>query len=154
MTTPLEDVSQLIAEIGQLLEIDKRYPKQSMVERFLVPDKIIQFRASLKRDNGAIDFFRCYRIQHSDTLGWYKGGLRFHLCVDLEEVQALAIWMSLKTALFGIPFGGAKGGISVSSRDLSVNELERLVRKYTYRLVNDIGPSSDIPAPDVGTSER
>lgn len=154
MGTPLEDVSNLITEIGKLLDIDSRYPRQSMVERFLVPDKIIQFRGSLKRDDGAIDFFRCYRIQHCDTLGCYKGGLRFHPCVNLEEVQALAIWMSLKTALVRIPFGGAKGGISVSSRDLSVNEMERLVRKYTYRLVNDIGPSTDIPAPDVGTSER
>ena len=84
MTSPLEDVSQLIKEIGDLLEIDKRYSKQSMIERFLVPDKIIQFRASLKRDDGSVDFFRCYRIQHSDTLGCYKGGLRFHVCVDLE----------------------------------------------------------------------
>lgn len=154
MTTPLEDVSRLITELGDLLELDKLYPKQNMIERFLVPDKIIQFRASLKRDDGAIDFYKCYRIQHSDALGCYKGGIRFHLSVDLEEVQALAIWMSLKTALVGVPFGGAKGGISVSSRDLSVNELERLVRKYTHRLINDIGPSNDIPAPDVGTSER
>jgi len=74
--------------------------------------------------------------------------------VDVEEVQALAIWMTLKTALVGIPYGGAKGGVSVSPRDLSIHERERLVRKYTHRLVNDIGPSSDIPAPDVGTSEQ
>ncbi|MBN1672058.1 MAG: Glu/Leu/Phe/Val dehydrogenase [Kiritimatiellae bacterium] len=154
MSTALEDVRQLVTEVGALLEIEKRYPKQNMVERFLEPDKIIQFRASLKRDDGSVDFYRCYRIQHSDMLGCYKGGIRFHLCVDLDEVQALATWMSLKTALVGIPFGGAKGGISVNTRDLSVHELERLVRKYTHRLVNDIGPSCDIPAPDVGTSER
>ena len=154
MTTPLEDATRLVIETGDLLEIEKLYPRQNIVERFLIPDKIIQFRVSLKRDDGSIDFYKCYRIQHSDAMGCYKGGIRFHPSVDLEEVQALALWMSLKTALVGVPFGGAKGGVSVSSGDLSVHELERLVRKYTHRLVNDIGPEVDIPAPDVGTSER
>ena len=154
MTTPLDDVRQLVTQTGDLLKIDDLYPRENIIQRFLVPDKIIQFRASLKRDNGSIGSYNCYRVQHSDALGCYKGGIRFHPCVDLAEVQALAIWMTLKTALVGIPFGGAKGGVSVSARDLSVNELERLVRKYTHRLINDIGPSSDIPAPDIGTSER
>jgi len=71
--------------------------------------------------------------------------------VDLDEVKALALWMSLKTSLVGIPYGGAKGGITVDPKTLSVTELERLVRKYTSRLVNDIGPNIDIPAPDMGT---
>ncbi len=154
MAGPLEDVNALVTSVGELLDIDKQYPRQNMISRFLVPDKIIRFRASLKRDDGAIDSYSCYRIQHSDVLGCYKGGVRFHPSVQLEEVQALAIWMTLKTALVGIPFGGAKGGVCVSPRDLSVHELERLVRKYTHRLVNDIGPSNDIPAPDIGTSER
>jgi len=154
MSSPLADVQKLIREIGARLEIDARYPGQNLVERFLIPDKIIQFRASLKRDSGSVDLYRCYRVQHSDMLGCYKGGIRFHPQVDMEEVQALALWMALKTALVDIPFGGAKGGISVDPTTLTINELERLVRKYTHRLVNDIGPSSDIPAPDVGTSER
>lgn len=154
MPSPLEDVTKLVHEIGRLLEIDKRYPQQSMVERFLAPDKVIRFKASLKRDDGSVTLLDCYRVQHSDTLGCYKGGIRFHPRVDLDEVQALATWMSLKTALVNIPFGGAKGGIAVDPAHLSVNELERLVRKYTFRLLSDIGPSTDIPAPDVNTSAR
>lgn len=154
MSAPLKDVEKLIIEIGEMLELNKRYPDQHMIERFLISEKIIQFRASLKRDSGAVDFYRCYRVQHNDTLGCFKGGLRFHKSVNLDEVRALAIWMSLKTALVGVPFGGAKGGVAVSRDELSKNELERLVRKYTHTLVNDIGPSSDIPAPDVGTSEQ
>jgi glutamate dehydrogenase (NAD(P)+) len=154
MATPLDDVKQLLTEIGGILEINKRYPGENLMERFIIPDKTIQFRASVKRDDGTIGVYKCYRIQHSDTLGCYKGGIRLHPEVYLEEVQALATWMTLKTALVGIPFGGAKGGIAASPRDLSIHELERLIRKYTHRLVNDIGPSSDVPAPDMGTSER
>jgi glutamate dehydrogenase (NAD(P)+) len=87
-------------------------------------------------------------------LGPYKGGIRFHPQVDLDEVKALSLWMTLKTALVEIPFGGAKGGISVDPASLTISELERLVRKYTHRLVNDISPNIDIPAPDMGTSSR
>ncbi|MFH1708276.1 MAG: Glu/Leu/Phe/Val dehydrogenase [Planctomycetota bacterium] len=154
MVSPLEDVKNLVNEVGRLLDIETTYPGQNIMDRFIMPDKIIQFRASLKRDDGSTDGLMCFRIQHSDVLGCYKGGIRFHPRVDMDEVQALAVWMTLKTALADIPFGGAKGGVAVDPRTLSVHELERLVRKYTYRLVNDIGPSSDIPAPDMGTSER
>ena len=153
-TNPFEGVTKLIRHIGNHLRIDERFPDENIVERFLMPEKVIFFRLSLKRDSGKIDFFPCYRVQHSDMLGPYKGGVRFHPDVDLDEVKALAVWMTLKTALVGIPFGGAKGGIGVDPETLSGNELERLVRKYTSRLVSDIGPFVDIPAPDVGTGER
>lgn len=136
------------------LKVSERYPRLSILERLRIPDKIIQFRASLQKDDGSVQVFECYRIQHSDVLGPYKGGIRFHPKVDLDEVKALALWMTLKTSLVEIPFGGAKGGISVDPKALSTAELERLVRKYTYRLVTDIGPSIDIPAPDMGTGER
>ena len=99
MTTPLDDVSALVREIGELLEIESLYPDEKVIDRFLMPDKIIQFRASLKKDDGTIDFYSCYRIQHSDVLGCYKGGIRFHTAVDMTEVRALAIWMTLKTAV-------------------------------------------------------
>ena len=154
MTTPLEDVKKLVNEIGELLSLEEKYPKKNIVDRFLQPHKIIQFRSSLQRDDGSIDFCNCYRVQHNDMLGPYKGGIRFYPSVDLDEVRVLALWMSLKTALVNIPFGGAKGGITVDVTKLSERELERLVRKYTHMLINDIGPSSDIPAPDVCTSER
>jgi len=125
-----------------------------IIERIRIPDKVIMFRATVQLDSGPLKVFNCYRIQHSDVLGPYKGGIRFHPEVDLDEVKALALWMSLKTALVDIPYGGAKGGITVDPKTLALTELERLVRKYTSRLVNDIGPNIDIPAPDMGTSAR
>jgi len=154
MSNPLADVSKLIREIGVHLKLDERYPDSNIIERFLMAEKIIFFRLSLKRSSGKVVFFPCYRVQHSDQLGPYKGGIRFHPDVNLDEVKALAIWMTLKTALVGIPFGGAKGGIEVNPEDLTGDELERLVRKYTERLVTDIGPLVDIPAPDIGTGEQ
>lgn len=144
----------LIREIADLLELEKRFPGQRLAERLCLPDRVVTFRAGLQRDDGTIDIFQGYRVQHSDILGPYKGGIRFHPSVDLNEVKALALWMSLKTALVDVPFGGAKGGIAVDPTTLSRAELERLVRKYTNRLLNDIGPSTDIPAPDMGTSAR
>ena len=153
MSNPFEDVSRLIREIGRFLKIDERCPGENIIERFLLPDKVVLFRLSIKGDDGKVSIYSCYRIQHSDMLGPYKGGIRFHPDVNLDEVKALAVWMTLKTALVGIPFGGAKGGISVAPENLSKAELERLVRKYTSRLVYDIGPLIDIPAPDVGTGE-
>lgn len=154
MSTVFEDAIELVRSIAEMLEIPKNHPGEMIVERLAMPDKIIMFRATLQKDNGSMEVFRCYRVQHSDILGPYKGGIRFNPHVDLEEVKALALWMTLKTALVDIPFGGAKGGIAVNPKALSVTELERLVRRYANRLVNDIGPSTDIPAPDMGTSAR
>lgn len=154
MTNPFDDVKKLVTETGGFLKLEEKYPGQNIVSRFLVPDKTILFRVSIKRDNGMVDFYNAYRVQHSDMLGCYKGGIRFHPKVDLDEVKALATWMTLKTALVDIPFGGAKGGINVDPSSLSPSECERLVRKYTHRLISDIGPFIDIPAPDVGTSSR
>lgn len=154
MGSVFQNAAQLIRQTADLLALDKRYPDMRLVERLTTPDKIISFRATVQLDTGPLQVFHCYRVQHSDVLGPYKGGIRFHPEVDLDEVKALALWMSLKTALVDIPYGGAKGGITVDPKTLTPTELERLVRKYTFRLVNDIGPNIDIPAPDMGTSAR
>jgi len=154
MANVLENAISLVEKTGDILNFKKRFQGQEIIERLRIPDKVIMFRATIQLDRGGLKVFNCYRIQHSDVLGCYKGGIRFHPDVDLDEVKALALWMSLKTSLVGIPYGGAKGGITVDPKTLSITELERLVRKYTSRLVNDIGPNIDIPAPDMGTSAR
>src|SRR3990167_7097108 len=96
--------------------------------------------------------FTAYRIQHNNELGPYKGGIRFHPQVDLDEVRALATLMSLKTAAVGLPLGGGKGGVAVNPKDLSKDELEELSRKYVQHLEPHIGPDKDVPAPDVNTN--
>jgi glutamate dehydrogenase/leucine dehydrogenase len=144
----------LVERTAKLLKFSEKYPTHKIVERLRIPDKIIMFRSTLQKDDGQMAVYSSFRVQHSDVLGPYKGGTRFDERVDLDEVKALALWMTLKTALVNIPFGGAKGGISVNPKKLSVTELERLVRKYTSRLISDIGPSVDIPAPDMGTGAR
>lgn len=154
MATVFDNAISLIEKTGDLLDFNKRFKGLEIIERMKIPDKVIMFRATVQLDKGPLKVFNCYRIQYSDVLGPYKGGIRFQPEVDLDEVKALALWMTLKTALVDIPFGGAKGGITVDPKTLSATELERLVRKYTHRLVNDIGPNIDIPAPDMGTGAR
>jgi glutamate dehydrogenase (NAD(P)+) len=154
MNSVFDSAMNLVERIAGLLDIAGRYPGSQFVERMRYPDKTVMFRATLQRDSGETQVLVGYRVQHSDALGPYKGGIRLSPLVDIEEVKALALWMTMKTALVGLPFGGAKGGIAVDPKRLSVMELERLVRKYTYRLLNDIGPNLDIPAPDMGTSAR
>lgn len=105
-------------------------------------------------DNGTIDHFEGYRVQHNTSRGPGKGGVRFHQDVTLSEVMALAAWMSIKNAAVNVPYGGAKGGIRVDPRTLSMGELERVTRRYTSEIGIIIGPSKDIPAPDVNTNEK
>jgi glutamate dehydrogenase (NAD(P)+) len=136
------------------LELDKRYPGRSMTEHLTTPDRSIEFRLSLERDNGSTMVCQAYRVQFNDDRGPYKGGVRFHPIVDLAETKALAFWMYLKTAVVEIPFGGAKGGVAVDYEHLSLSEKERLTKRYALILTDDIGPTKDIPAPDVNTSER
>lgn len=118
------------------------------------PDRMIQVNLPLKGDDGKIRYYQGYRVQHSNARGPYKGGLRFHPQVDLDEVKALAFWMSIKTAVVDIPFGGAKGGIVVDPATLSVAELERLSRGFIREIVDFIGPDRDVPAPDVNTTPQ
>ena len=105
-------------------------------------------------NDGSYRVFRGYRIQHSNLLGPYKGGVRFHPMVNLDEVKALASWMTWKSALCDIPFGGAKGGISFDPTALEADELERVVRRFTHALGTNIGPDHDIPAPDLGSNAQ
>lgn len=108
----------------------------------------------VKMNDGRIKMLTGYRVQHNNALGPYKGGLRFHPMVDIDEVRALATLMTWKTALVNIPFGGAKGGIQFDPGDFSSEEIERITRRFTYALGNNIGPEYDIPAPDVNTNPQ
>lgn len=108
----------------------------------------------VKMDNGTVEVFTGYRVQHNNALGPYKGGLRYHPTVDVDDAKALAMWMTWKTSLAGLPYGGAKGGIQIDPRNYSLGELERITRRFTYALGDNIGPEYDIPAPDVNTNEQ
>lgn len=108
----------------------------------------------VRMDSGRIEVFSGYRVQHNNALGPYKGGLRFHPAVDIDEVRALAMWMTWKAAIARIPYGGAKGGITLDPARYSQNELEHITRRFTYALGNNIGPEYDIPAPDVNTNSQ
>ncbi|MBX3424620.1 MAG: glutamate dehydrogenase [Pirellulales bacterium] len=117
----------------------------------LTAKREVQVQVPIERDNGRIETFIGYRVQHNNARGPMKGGLRFHHEVDLDEVRSLAMLMTLKTAVVNIPYGGAKGGIAVKVRDLSRRELERLTRKFVDAIHDIIGPDVDIPAPDMGS---
>lgn len=108
----------------------------------------------VRMDDGALKIFKGYRIQHNNLMGPYKGGLRFHHSVSLDDLKALATMMTWKCALMGIPFGGAKGGVKVDTNKLSRDELMRVTRRFTHALGNNIGPNYDIPAPDVGSNAQ
>ena len=108
----------------------------------------------VKMDDGHIRIFTGYRVQHNNILGPYKGGLRYHPDVNIDEVRALASWMTWKVAINRIPFGGAKGGIQIDPKEFSQSELERITRRFTFALGPNIGPEFDIPAPDVNTNAQ
>ncbi|HUX08233.1 MAG TPA: Glu/Leu/Phe/Val dehydrogenase [Acidobacteriota bacterium] len=108
----------------------------------------------VRMDDGRIEMFTGYRVQHNNMLGPYKGGLRFHPEVNIDEVRALATWMTWKSAIIGIPFGGGKGGIQIDPFKYSKSELEKITRRFTYALSNNIGPEYDVPAPDVNTNPQ
>ncbi|MCM4173266.1 Glu/Leu/Phe/Val dehydrogenase [Arenibacter sp. TNZ] len=108
----------------------------------------------VKMDNGDVEVFTGYRVQQNNALGPYKGGLRYHPTVDIDAAKALAMWMTWKTSLAGLPYGGAKGGIQIDPSKYSNSELERITRRFTYALGDNIGPEHDIPAPDVNTNSQ
>ncbi|MDE3742596.1 Glu/Leu/Phe/Val family dehydrogenase [Maribacter polysaccharolyticus] len=108
----------------------------------------------VRMDNGEVEVFTGYRVQHNNALGPYKGGLRYHPTVDIDAARALAMWMTWKTSLAGLPYGGAKGGIQLLPSKYSQTELERITRRFTYALGDNIGPELDIPAPDVNTNPQ
>ncbi len=118
------------------------------------PKRAIMVSVPVRMDDHTVKVFAGYRVQHSQTLGPFKGGIRYHKSVTFSEVGALAMLMTFKNSLLGLPLGGAKGGVAVDSSTLSRNELQSLTRRYTSEISNFIGPESDIPAPDVGTDAQ
>lgn len=126
----------------------------NMQKLLVTPEREVKVQVAIERDNGEISTYIGYRMQHDSSRGPMKGGLRFHHDVDADEVLALATLMTWKTAIVNIPYGGAKGGISVNVRDLSAGELERVTRKFIDEIHDMIGPDKDIPAPDMGTNAQ
>ena len=118
------------------------------------PWRELQVQIPVRMDSGEIQVFTGFRVQHNGARGPYKGGVRYHLEADLEEVRALASLMTWKTALVDLPYGGAKGGVQVDPGQLSISELNRLTRRYTQNIDHLIGPNRDIPAPDMGTNAQ
>ena len=124
------------------------------VETLKRPKRILIVDVPIHMDDGSVSHFEGYRVQHNTSRGPGKGGVRFHQDVTLSEVMALSAWMSVKNAAVNVPYGGAKGGIRVDPRKLSIGELERVTRRYTSEIGIIIGPNKDIPAPDVNTNEQ
>ena len=150
---------------------DKENPLESMMQRFdkavellgisdemyyilKVPARQVTVGLPITMDNGSIKVFEGYRVLHSNILGPGKGGIRFDPDVNLDEIRALAAWMTWKCAVVDIPYGGAKGGIACNPREMSAGEMERLMRAYTVSMLDVFGPDKDIPAPDMGTGPR
>jgi len=141
----LQQIDRATSSLGELAYL---------VETLKRPKRILIVDVPIKRDDGTVAHFEGYRVQHNVSRGPGKGGVRFHQDVSLSEVMALAGWMSIKNAVIGVPFGGAKGGVRVDPRRLSLRELEHLTRRYTSEIGIVIGPDKDIPAPDVNTNEK
>jgi glutamate dehydrogenase/leucine dehydrogenase len=141
-----------LAQLQKTLEITEAHP--ALQHRLKEPDRIVEADIPVQMDSGETKVFRGYRVQHNNIRGPYKGGLRFHPQVDLDEAKALAFWMTMKNALVGVPFGGGKGGIEVDPKTLSSGELERLTRNFARELAHVIGPEKDVPAPDVGSTPK
>ena len=118
------------------------------------PDRALIVSVPTRMDDGRVHVFTGYRVQHNDVLGPFKGGIRYHPAVTLGEVSALAMWMTWKCSLVGLPLGGAKGGIACDPAELSRNELQSMTRRFTAEIINVIGPEVDVAAPDMGTNEQ
>jgi glutamate dehydrogenase (NAD(P)+) len=147
--------SALDSALLQLQEASRRLGlDDGMYQTLATPKRMLTVAVPLRRDDGSISVLQGYRVQHSLARGPAKGGVRYHPSTDLNEVRALAMWMTWKCALVGIPFGGAKGGVAVDPRAHSTLELERITRRYASEILPIIGPERDIPAPDVGTDEQ
>jgi len=123
-------------------------------DRTKYPRRCLAVALPVKRADGSVTVFEGYRVQHNLSTGPSKGGIRFHQHVTIGEVAALAMWMSWKCSLVGLPYGGAKGGVIVDPNELTPGELEHLARRYMQEMVNFVGPHTDVPAPDVGTNEK
>ena len=143
---PFEIAREQLRRVADIFDIDQR-----LVNVLQECKKAVVVSAPVTMDDGTIHAFEGYRVTHNIARGPSKGGIRYHPDVTLDEVKALSMWMTWKCALMNIPFGGAKGGVICDPKKLSRGELERMTRRYTTEIINEIGPEKDIPAPDVGT---
>lgn len=127
---------------------------EDITKQLSVPMREVSVSFPLKRDDGSIEIMHGYRVQHNNWRGPFKGGIRFHESVNIDEVRALAAWMTIKTAVVGIPLGGGKGGVTFNPKNYSMGELERVMRGWTRAMGGVIGPQIDVPAPDVNTTPQ
>lgn len=148
-SNPFLSVQKKIKEVCHILEL-----KDEVFDILKEPEKVLITNFRVKMDDGKVRTFKGYRCQHNDAVGPYKGGIRFHPEVNLDEVKALSMWMTFKCAVVGIPYGGAKGGVVVDPKVLSENELQNLSRAYIENIASIIGSEKDIPAPDVNTNSK
>ena len=146
---PWEMAREQLRKIAAVVEME-----DDMLNVLLECKKAIEVSIPVQMDDGSVEVYTGFRVTHNIARGPSKGGIRYHPAVTLEETKALAMWMTWKTALMGLPFGGAKGGVVCNAKNLSEGELERLTRRYTTEIINQIGPEVDIPAPDVGTTPQ
>ncbi|OGE79995.1 MAG: glutamate dehydrogenase [Candidatus Doudnabacteria bacterium RIFCSPHIGHO2_01_FULL_45_18] len=142
-----QSAMQQLDVAAKILNLDKQ-----ILVQLQHPSRVLSVSVPINLDNGEVRVFQGFRVQYNDARGPFKGGLRYHSQVDMDEVKALAFWMSIKNAVVDIPFGGGKGGIAVDPKKLSKRELERLSRKFIDLIYKDIGPKVDVPAPDVNTT--
>ena len=146
---PFEVALTQLDEVSNMIGLDKG------LHQFLAqPKRVLTISIPVKMDDGTIKVFTGFRSQHNDALGPFKGGIRYHPQVTIEEVKALSMWMTWKCAIANIPYGGGKGGIICDPKSMSEGELERMTRRYAYGISDIIGPYKDIPAPDVYTGGR
>ena len=145
--SPYQNMLSVLERAAHLLKLEN-----NDYERLKHPERVLQVSIPVEMDDGSIRIFEGFRVQHSSTRGPCKGGIRYHQNVDMDEVAALAAWMSFKCAVVDIPFGGAKGGVKVNPSELSKNEIRRPTRRYAVAITPIIGPMQDIPAPDVNTN--
>ncbi|HYG60555.1 MAG TPA: Glu/Leu/Phe/Val dehydrogenase dimerization domain-containing protein, partial [Symbiobacteriaceae bacterium] len=144
----------LIAQQQLKAAVDKLGGNEELYNLLKAPARVLEVQIPVRMDNGTLQVFTGYRSQHMNALGPAKGGIRFHQDVSADEVRALSMWMSFKTSVVGLPYGGGKGGIIVDPKKLSEGELERLSRGFVRAIWQIIGPDKDIPAPDVNTTPQ
>jgi glutamate dehydrogenase (NAD(P)+) len=146
---PFKNSQEQLKKVAELIELE-----QGLLELLSRPQREISVNFPVKMDDGSTEVFTGYRVQYNNSRGPYKGGIRYHPDVSLDEVRALSAWMTWKCAVVGIPFGGAKGGVICDPRKMSAGEVERLTRRFTSEISPFIGPEVDIPAPDVYTNPQ
>lgn len=147
MSTPFSNAMIQLAKAAKVIDLPP-----DVLKLLQTPDRTIQVKVPVKMDNGELRIFEGYRVQYNNWAGPYKGGIRYFPSVDLDEVKALAFWMTIKCSVAGIPMGGGKGGVTVNPKELSKAELERLTKVFARTIAPNIGARLDVPAPDVYTN--